>query len=102
MKSKLSAGLHFLSVKQLEAKGKVRACPPIPPLPYCFVPAIFGGLWKDHCSHKQATWSWVVLGVGWGGIKGKSLEVFSWSLDFQLMEGLFPRFRMKSEPVIAQ
>lgn len=31
--------------------------------------------------------------VVWEGVKGMSLDVFSWALDFQLMEGHFLRFK---------
>lgn len=37
-----------------------------------------------------------------GGVKGMSLDVFSWSPDFQLIEGLFPEFQMKSKHITAQ
>lgn len=40
-------------------------------------------------------------GLVWGGIKGRSQDVFSLSLGFQMMMGLFPKFGMKSEHVTA-
>lgn len=56
-----------------------------------FVLVIFSficGLWKGHSTHKQA-----IGAVVWEGVKGMSLDVFSWALDFQLMEGHFLRFK---------